>query len=263
MQSVFKAPLAAAAMAEVEAGRLDLDARITLEDMDLSPPRSPIAEAWPARADYSWRELLQAALVDSDNTAADVLMARIGGPGAVTAWLGSKQIEETRIDRYEREIQTEMLGLAPFRPAWRGAAFEAALATVPPAQVRAALTAWLADPRDTATPRSALQFLHLLDGGDLVGPAARRQLLDAMTRTPHGAARLRAGLPRGATFAHKTGGSRVVQGVVGAMNDIGVAVLPDGRRYAMAAFLSGATASPQACEAALADLARAFVRGVG
>jgi beta-lactamase class A len=260
MQSVFKAPLAAAALAEAEAGRLALDERMTLKEMDLSPPWSPIADQWPERTDYSWRELLIAALADSDNTAADVLMARIGGPGAVTAWLVSKRIEEVRVDRYEREIQTEMLGLAPFRPSWKGAAFGRALATVPPEQTRRALAAYLADPRDTATPRSALHFLFLLDGGELVGPASRRLLLRTMSAAPRGRSRLQAGLPAGSAFAHKTGTGPRIQGVASATNDIGVATLPDGRRYAMAAFIAGAVAAPQACDAALADLARAMVR---
>ncbi|MDB5447353.1 MAG: beta-lactamase [Phenylobacterium sp.] len=264
LQSVFKAPLAAAALAEAEAGRLSLDERLVLKEMDLSPPHSPIAEAWPRRADYTVRELLLAALTESDNTAADVLMARIGGPGAVTAWLVGKDIEEIRVDRYERELQTEMLGLSPFRPSWRSeAAFGQALATVPPAQQRQALAAYLADPRDTATPRGALHFLDLLDDGELLGAAAQRVLLQAMSATRSGAQRLGAGLPKGSHFVHKTGAGRVVQGVTSVLNDIGVATLPDQRRYAMAAFLDGATAPPATCEAALAEVARALVRGVG
>ena len=263
MQSIFKAPLAAYALSENEAGRLPMDERITLKAMDLSPPRSAIADAWPGRADYTVRELLLAALVESDNTAADRLMDRVGGPGALTAWLTGKSVVEMRIDRYEREVQTEMLGLAPFRPDWRGeAAFLRAWSTVPPAQTRRAVDAYLADPRDTATPRAALHFLDLLDQGQLVEPASRAFLLQAMTTITSGAHRLKAGLPKGSVFAHKTGSSRVVQGVVGALNDIGLVTLPDKRRYAMAAFLSGARAPVEACEAALADVARALVRGL-
>jgi len=240
-----------------------MDERITLKAMDLSPPRSAIADAWPGRADYTVRELLLAALVESDNTAADRLMDRVGGPGALTAWLTGKSVVEMRIDRYEREVQTEMLGLAPFRPDWRGeAAFLRAWSTVPPAQTRRAVDAYLADPRDTATPRAALHFLDLLDQGQLVEPASRAFLLQAMTTITSGAHRLKAGLPKGSVFAHKTGSSRVVQGVVGALNDIGLVTLPDKRRYAMAAFLSGARAPVEACEAALADVARALVRGL-
>jgi len=68
MQSIFKAPLAAYALSENEAGRLPMDERITLKAMDLSPPRSAIADAWPGRADYTVRELLLAALVESSSS---------------------------------------------------------------------------------------------------------------------------------------------------------------------------------------------------
>ncbi|MGI9170130.1 MAG: serine hydrolase, partial [Caulobacteraceae bacterium] len=47
MQSVFKVPLAAAALAEVDAGRLKLDERIAIGALDLSPPASAIDAAWP------------------------------------------------------------------------------------------------------------------------------------------------------------------------------------------------------------------------
>jgi beta-lactamase class A len=263
MQSVFKAPLAAAVMAEVDAGRLSLDEGFTLKPMDLSP-WSAIAAAWPGRQAYTARELLNAALTTSDNTAADVLMARIGGPGAVTAWLAGKRVDEIRIDRYEREMQTEILGLAPFRPAWRDeAVFQAARASVPPEQQRQALRAFLADPRDTATPRGMLDFLGRLDQGELISAPSRRLLLQVMTAARTGAARIGAALPKGASFAHKTGTGVVVQGVVSAVNDAGIVTLPDGRRCSMAVFVTGATLAREACEAAIAEAARAMVRGLG
>jgi len=260
MQSVFKAPLASAALAEVDAGRLSLDATVTLKDMDLSP-WSAIAAAWPGRTQYTMRELLTAALQTSDNTAADVLMAHIGGPGAVTAFLTGKRIQEIRVDRYEREIQTEMLGLSPFRPAWRTeAAFQAARAALPPAERAKAMTAYLTDPRDTATPRGMLHWLHELDDGELIARPSRRLLLQLMRGAQTGAGRIKAGLPPEATLAHKTGTGPVEGGVVSALNDAGIIRLPDRRRYSLAVFISGATLAPEACEGAIADVARIAVR---
>ncbi len=260
MQSVFKAPLASAVLAEVDAGRLSLDERFTIKDMDLSP-RSPIAAAWPSRTTFTARELLTAAILANDNTAADVLMARIGGPGAVSAFLTGKRINEIHVDRYEREIQTEMLGMPPFRPAWRTPqAFQAARATTPPAQQARALSAYLADRRDTATPRSMLHWLHELDDGELIAPASRSLLLQLMSAVAIGEERIRAGLPKGSRLAHKTGTGPVVEGAVSAMNDAGVITLPDKRRYSLAVFIAGAPLSPEACAAAIADIAWATVR---
>ena len=49
-------------------------------------------------------------------------------------------------------------------------------------------------------------------------------------------------------------------GVISALNDVGVITLPDGRRYGLAVFISGAHGPVQRCETAIADIARAAVR---
>lgn len=263
MFSVFKAPLAAAALAEVDARRLNLDEMVTLEPQDLSPPLSAIADAFPAKRAYSLRELMHAAVVESDNTAADVLMKRIGGPGTVTAWLTGKHLPDIRIDRYERELAPEAYGMASFRPAWKGAGFTAAYNSVPDAQKLAAIRAFLADPRDTATPQGALDFLTMLDRGELISPASTRALIEMMRATPRAADRIKAGFPAGVAWAHKPGTSGLDLGISIAFNDIGIFTLPDKRSYAAAGFLSGATLPMDAQAALFADLGRLMVRSVG
>ena len=264
MQSVFKLPLGAAALAEVDAGRLSPTEVMTVTDETLSPFWSPVAQAYPARTTYTVDELLTFAVRDSDNTAADMLMKRIGGPGAVTAWLQAQQITEIRVDRYEREFQMDRLGMASFRAAWKDpAALAAAMNTVAPEKRRAAGAAYLADPRDTATPRSMLNLLSKLDESRLVSAASTQKLLALMTQTPRGADRIRAGLPKDATFAHKPGSSGADLGLTAAFNDVGIFVLKDKRSYAAAAFLTGSTASQEAQAALFADLGRIMVRHIG
>ena len=264
MQSVFKAPLGAAVLAEVDAGRLSLDEVIALTEQDLSPPYSPVADAWPRVKSYTVRDLLIRAVGGSDNTAADVLMKRIGGPGMVQAWINDQGFHDLRIDRYERELQTDVYGMAAFRPEWRGeAAFTSALATVPPATRRAAMVAYLTDRRDTTTVSAALDFLRKLVTGQLLSPTSTQLLLAIMTESPTGQNRLKAGLPPGATLAHKTGTGRTDLGINPATNDIGVITLKDGRRYAVAVFLAGSPASDAERDEIVADVARAVVRAAG
>ena len=262
MQSVFKMLVGAAALSEVDAGRLSLGEVFQITEQQLSPPRSPIADAWPGRTAYTADDLMVAAVSDSDNTAADVLMKRIGGPGAVTAWLQSKKVDEVRVDRYERELQPEALGMAPFRPAWKGAAFDAALATVPPEARRKATLSYLRDVRDTATPHGMLLFLSMLDAGELLSPESTRRLLTIMAQSPRGPERLKAGFPVGSSFAHKIGTGGTNQGLTTAYNDVGVLTLSDKRSYAVAAFLAGSTADETGRAGLLADLGRAIVRAV-
>jgi beta-lactamase class A len=264
MQSVFKAPLGAAVLAEVDAGRLSLSDTITVSDEDLSPPFSPVAAAYPGRRDYRVDELLTLAVGASDNTAADLLMGRIGGPGAVTAWLRSHGIEHMRVDRYERQLQPEISGLPSFRSDLKTeAAYRAAMAETPDETRQTATQRYLTDPRDSTTPRDALLFLAMLARGELLSEASTRHLLKIMEETPTGADRLAAGLPDGARLAHKTGTARTDLGLNPATNDIGLITLADGRRYAVAVFLSGSTQSEAEREAIIADVARAVTQSVG
>jgi beta-lactamase class A len=264
MQSVFKLPLGAAVLSEVDAGRLKLDETLQIEAEDLSPPWSPIADEWPGRRAYTVQELLAAAVSNSDNTAADLLMKRIGGPGAVSAWLQGKNVGGVRVDRYEREIQPDVYGMASFRPAWKGdAAFNAAKDTVPPPRRRAAMLAYMADPRDSATPGGMLGFLRRLDEGELVSPASTARLLTVMLGAPRGADRLKAGLPKDARFAHKTGSSGTDQGLNAAFNDVGIFTLADRRSYAIAAFLTGSTASDAQRAGLFAELGHTAAHSVG
>jgi beta-lactamase class A len=66
-----------------------------------------------------------------------------------------------------------------------------------------------------------------------LSPQSRAVLLDTMTRTSTGKNRMRAGLPEGTVFAHKTG---TLQGVT---DDVGIIRLPDGRHLALAIFITG------------------------
>ena len=264
MQSVFKMLLGAAALSEVDAGRLKMSERFFLLEEQLSPPWSPIAAAWPGRREYTAAELLAAAVTDSDNTAADVLMKRIGGPGAVTAWLTAQRSKDLRVDRYERELQPQVYGMASFRPAWRTpATFDAAFDAVPPAARMAAMRAYMADPRDTATPRGMLVFLQALDRGDLISQASTKHLLTLMSQTSRGGNRLRAGLPKTAFLAHKPGTSGFDQGLSTAHNDVGVFTLADKRSYGVCVFLSGSTLDEAGRDAIIAQVASAAVRAVG
>lgn len=260
LQSVFKAPLGAAVLSEVDKGRIRLDQVVTIRDIDLSPPLSPIADAWPQRTDYTVAELLEQASGVSDNTAADVLLKMIGGPGSLTAWLTQKNIPDFRIDRYERQLQPELAGTASFRAEWKGQAYRPIMQAAPEAVRRKAAAEYMQGPRDTATPIAAVRFLAALRAGELLSKASTDRLLAIMTATETGPGRLKAALPEGATLAHKTGTSRTDLGLNTATNDIGVYTLKDGRQFSVAAFLSGSTASDADRDAVIAEVGRIVLK---
>ena len=264
MRDVFMAPLAAAALAEVDAGRLRLNETLRIAQQDLSPPPSRVnrlsQQGGPAIVDIPAADLIALAVQEGDNTAADSVMRRIGGPGAVTAWLRARGVQDMRVDRYAREIQVATSGLTSFRSEWKDdAAWAAARGAVAPDVREAAMAAYLADPRDTTTLPAILGFLAQLSSGALLSPSSTSLLLRLMSATNSGKSRLAAGLPVGASLAHKTGSSPTDLGLTPATCDVGLVTMANGRRFAVAAFLSGSTATDAHRDGVVADAARLAV----
>jgi beta-lactamase class A len=263
MQDLFMAPLAAAALAEVDAGRLHLNDKLRIGPEDLSPPPSRLNLAGKPFLDVPVADLIALAVQQNDNTAADSLMRRIGGPGAVTAWLRAHDIQAMRVDRYEREIQPAIFGVESFRPAWKDdAAWAAARSSVSPEAREMATAAYLADIRDTTTAPAAVNFLARLASGALLSRPSTTLLLRLMTDSTTAPGRLRAGLPAGATLAHMSGSSATDLGLTPVTNDIGLVNLADGRRFAIAVLLAGSAATGPQRDGLIADCARLAVSAI-
>jgi beta-lactamase class A len=263
LESAFILPMVAAALAEVDAGRLALSERIHLADVDLSPPPSAIGAAWPSPPDHHDMDLpaidlIALAVQRNDNTAADVIMRRIGGPGAVTAWLHDKGIEDMRVDRYARDYLQDMAGISPFHPAWKDeGALIAARDTVPPANRQAAMEAYIADPRDTTTVPAALRLLQKLGLGSLLSPASTRLLITLMTSRGAGdGGAFLAGVPRGSIVAEESARAPTDLGYTPAASEMALVTLPGGRRLALAAFVAGATSTESERRSLFAGAAR-------
>ncbi|HET8645510.1 MAG TPA: class A beta-lactamase [Vicinamibacteria bacterium] len=234
MQSVFKLPLALHVLHLVDQGRLRLDAQVPVAPADMRRGHSPIRDRWPGGVTLTLEELLRYAVAESDNTAADVLLARSGGPAAVSERLAALDVVGMRVDRGEAELAADLLDGG-----------------------RPALDRYLADPRDTATPNGAVELLaHVARGGGL-RPATRARLLRWLTETPTGPRRIKGRLPRGVAVAHKTGTGPTVDGINACTNDIGLITLPDGRHAAVAVFVKGSPAGEAEREEVIARIARA------
>jgi len=90
-----------------------------------------------------------------------------------------------------------------------------------------------------------------------ISPVANAFLLQTMTGAVTGAGRLRAGFPPGTVLAHKTGSSGTHGGITAATNDIGLVTLPDGRRLAIAVFVTDSRADEDTREGVIARIGRA------
>jgi len=233
MQSVFKLPVGLWALHEVDAGRLKLDAQVTLRREDLlDGGLDPIATAFPNGGTFSVEDLLRRMVSNSDNTAVEAILKMTGGPPAVTRWLRALGVAGIRVDRGERQMGHDLTGPG-------------------------SLERYERDPRDTATPDAAVELLVKVLGGANLEDASQARLRTWMTDTPTGPMRIKALLPPGTPVAHKTGTGPDRGGVNAATNDIGLIALPGGRHLAVAVFIAESRQPLEAREAVIARIAKA------
>jgi beta-lactamase class A len=103
MCSTFKLLAAAATLARVDAGNATLDRQVAITRADFVPANSPLT-ASHLGGSMPVGALCEAAMIVSDNTAANLLVAALGGPAALTAWLRATGDSVTRLDRVEPAV---------------------------------------------------------------------------------------------------------------------------------------------------------------
>ncbi len=89
MCSTFKASLAAYVLHEGDRRQARLEDLIPLRASDIQDWHAPVARANLRRGSMSVAEICQATVEQSDSSCANILLARIGGPAALTTSGGS------------------------------------------------------------------------------------------------------------------------------------------------------------------------------
>jgi beta-lactamase class A len=171
MCSTFKWPLAAALLAEVDAGRESLDRLLPYSRDDLVA-NSPISEKH-AGTGMRIGDLCAATVAHSDNTAANVLLQALGGPSAFNRFVRSRGDTVTFLTRNEPTLNDARHG----------------------------------DEADTTSPHAMAMLMQRLVLGDGLSVTSRQQLKAWGLATVTSGARLRANLPAGWQLADKTGTS--------------------------------------------------------
>jgi len=257
MQSVIKLLVAVAMFRQVDRGEIALDDKVTVSRSDISVGIQPLAKVLETKPEVTLdvRELIKRMLTESDSTATDVLIARLGGTREVQRILEGLELTGMRIDRTERELQTEPFGLPSSLP-WRGMDdYERRIKGINPLQLEGRAEG-AKDLRDTATPQGLAVMLQKIANGTILSPASARELIDMLTQTRTFANRLKAGAPHGWAVAHKTGTSRTYAGVTEVTNDVGYLVAPNGEKVIAVALLAESSAPASARAAALASVGK-------
>lgn len=156
---------------------------------------SPIAEQRVGTG-MTLRELCDAAVRHSDNTAANLLFEALGGPEGLETALEEIGDDVTRMDRREPELSRWVPG----------------------------------ERRDTTTPRALAEDLRAYVLGDVLGPRERAQLTTWLRTNTTGDDLIRAAVPEGWEVGDKTG----TGSFYGARNDIAVVWPPDAAPVVMA-----------------------------
>jgi beta-lactamase class A len=169
MCSTFKFLLVSAVLRGVDRRQETLDRAIPIPPKPLLS-NSPLTEPHAGGA-MTIAALCEAALTRSDNTAANLLLERIGGPASITNFSRSIGDRVTRLDRTELSLNESLAG----------------------------------DPRDTTSPSAMVGNLKTVLLGDVLSSASREQLTLWMEASLTGLDRLRAKLPKSWRAADKTG----------------------------------------------------------
>jgi beta-lactamase class A len=243
-QSVSKLWVTLAVLDAVDQGRMKMDQRVRIGPEDLVVFHQPLAARVRAEGSVtmSVRDLIETAITHSDNLANDSLLRAVGGPAAVRAFIAKKDLGSIRFGPGERLLQAGTAGLAWQQSYSVGRNFETARAALPAATRQAAMNNYLANPVDGASPAAIASALTRLARGTLLSPESTEYLQGVLSRTKSGPRRLKAGLPPGWQFMHKTGTGQNLGGMTAGYNDIGIATAPDGTRYAIVVMMGSTTA---------------------
>jgi beta-lactamase class A len=223
MGSVFKLPLAVQFLALADANAVSLEKVVVVRPGDLRPGSSKLAKAHGGPRSLSLGELLEKMLIDSDNTATDILWKETGGSKAVMARLAILGINGISVNRPTAQLLPAAAGVGPVPSdiEMTPQRFDELIRETPRARRDAGVSAFLKDEQDTATPAALVELLSKIWRQETLSPGRTALLIDTMYRCETGKGRLRGRLPRGTRVAHKTGTLRP-----SVVNDVGIIELP-------------------------------------
>ena len=207
LMSVFKYFVALKVLDKIEREKLSLDDKIVATETMISRTTyTPMLKRYTKTPfKISVAELMKYMVSESDNNATDILLSYVGGISEVQKYLNILGFNDIGLfadeKMMEADIQNQYL--------------------------------------NKATPLDVISLMKTVREGKILSTDREEFLDNILIETTTGEDKIKAGLPKGTIFGHKTGmSSRKPDGVRIAENDAGFVILPDGKTYYIAVFVT-------------------------
>ncbi|HST30549.1 MAG TPA: class A beta-lactamase [Chthoniobacterales bacterium] len=220
MCSTFKLLAATAVLQRVDRGQEKLDRFVPYTRADILA-YAPVTKQHVAEGGMKLGALGEAAIAQSDNTAGNLLLQAIGGPGGLTKFVRSLGDDTTRLDRTEPELNVSKPG----------------------------------DERDTTSPAAMVDDLVKILTTDLLSEKSRDLLQNWLLKNETGATLVHAGVPKEWRVGDKTGRSDQ-----GETNDVAVLYRPNGARILVAIYSTAPSLSDEKKSEVVANVTREIVK---
>lgn len=214
--STFKVLLVGRVLQKVDAGQERLARILPYGPGDLLA-HAPVTAQQVGHKGMNVEALCAATLVYSDNTAANLLLATLGGPKAITDFARALGDRSTHLDRIEPDLNTPAPG----------------------------------QDLDSSTPSAMVALLEKIALGPVLAPPSRAMLVSWLLGNTTGDACLKAGLPSSWRVGDKTGG-----GANGATHDLAICFPPGRAPILVAVYYTGSQAPTGERKKVLAEVGR-------
>jgi beta-lactamase class A len=223
MISVFKFHIALTVLNKVDKGELSLDQKLFIKKSELLENTwSPFREKYPnGNISITLKEALIWAISVSDNNLCDILIRLVDGVKTIDSFINNPNFT----------IKNDEAGMHQN---------------------------WNAQFLNTTTPNFSNQLLRLFFEKRLLTEKSTRFLYKIMVETSVGQNRIKGKLPQKTEVAHRTGSSFTNNvGLTGAINDIGIVKLSNGKYFIISVFVHNTTETFKDGEQIIADISKA------
>jgi beta-lactamase class A len=254
MASVFKVPVFVEVMAQIKEGRFSLEDEVSIQKTDQHLGSGYLSDLDAPGIKLSIKNLINLMMMISDNSAADILLTKVGADN-VNRRLRSYGLEKITVDRTCQHLIMDAIGMdyekyedLPLEDVVKGLRRER---QENPEAFERATENFSRVIKDQSSPKSMNRLLELIFNKDILDEESCDYIISVMLKCQTGDRRLKGDLPRYTQIAHKTGT------IGGTVNNTGIIYLPDNLGHvAVTVFTKDTKAETQEIEDIIAQISR-------